>query len=241
MSDSVLVTNASDPNNTKRGKPRFAHLLTRTRSIRTDEGGPRKSKPSTPILTTPIQTTLQEDIPQIDGPNSPGGLRTAPLQQEKDRSFRDMMGSAIRNKSADRQPSHKSSVTSNLRGRADRDQHSLATSSSTNFRENPGSHLFANIKNTSSKAADGLGKAGKGLFNKMGRGSTSQTRDEPYDGKYECKVINLPLIEQTRQTRIAKRLEDSKDKTEFWMPALPWRCIEYDFLSLLLNLALTAV
>jgi len=36
----------------------------------------------------------------------------------------------------------------------------------------------------------------------------------------------LPLVEQTRKTRIAKRLEDSKDKTEFWMPALPWRCIE---------------
>lgn len=44
---------------------------------------------------------------------------------------------------------------------------------------------------------------------------------------YVCKVINLPLAEQTRLTRISKRLADSKDKTEFWMPALPWRCIDY--------------
>jgi hypothetical protein len=27
-------------------------------------------------------------------------------------------------------------------------------------------------------------------------------------------------------TRISTRLEQSRDKTEFWMPALPWRCIE---------------
>jgi hypothetical protein len=39
-------------------------------------------------------------------------------------------------------------------------------------------------------------------------------------------VINLPLVEQTRITRISKKIEASKDKTEFWMPSLPWRCIE---------------
>ncbi|KAK4691643.1 hypothetical protein P7C71_g5395, partial [Lecanoromycetidae sp. Uapishka_2] len=81
-----------------------------------------------------------------------------------------------------------------------------------------------NIKNTSSKAADGLGKAGKGLMGKFARsGSTTTKEDLPY----EIHVINLPLVEQTRRTRIAQRLADSRDKTEFWMPALPWRCIDY--------------
>ncbi|EGO51419.1 hypothetical protein NEUTE1DRAFT_88826 [Neurospora tetrasperma FGSC 2508] len=47
------------------------------------------------------------------------------------------------------------------------------------------------------------------------------------DEHYVLKVINLPLVEQTRLTRISKRLEDSRDKTEFWMPAFPWRAIDY--------------
>jgi hypothetical protein len=44
---------------------------------------------------------------------------------------------------------------------------------------------------------------------------------------YELKVLNRPLVEQTRLTRISKKLEDSRDKTEFWMPAFPWRAIDY--------------
>ena len=47
------------------------------------------------------------------------------------------------------------------------------------------------------------------------------------DEHYQLKVINKPLIEQTRLTRISKKLEDSRDKTEFWMPAFPWRAIDY--------------
>ena len=104
----------------------------------------------------------------------------------------------------------------------------LNNSSSGQFREGPtsSSHLFHNIKNTSSRAAGGLNKAGKGIFAKMGR-SGSNTVIAQEDPRYVCHIINLPLVEQTRKTRIAARLENSKDKTEFWMPALPWRCIEY--------------
>jgi hypothetical protein len=85
------------------------------------------------------------------------------------------------------------------------------------------------IKNTTvkaAKAAEGLGKAGNRFF----RNNRSANAASPYSADipptYHCTVINLPLIQQTRRTRIAKRLEDSKDKTEFWMPSLPWRCIE---------------
>ncbi|KAL8731513.1 MAG: hypothetical protein Q9166_003359 [cf. Caloplaca sp. 2 TL-2023] len=222
LSDTALVTTSTDTLNSRKSKPRFVHLLSRTRSIRTDEGGSRRSKP-----TTPTQTTLQEDVGQFDGSEESEGLKTAPLDMDNSRSFRDLMGSAIRNKSADRQPTNKPSTASNLRGRAAGEHRGLASPSSTIFRDGAGSKLFANIKGTSSKAADGLNKAGKGIFNKMGRSGSSNAREEVGDIHYRNTVINLPLVQQTRCTRIAKRLEDSRDKTEFWMPALPWRCIDY--------------
>ncbi|KAL8699848.1 MAG: hypothetical protein Q9224_001237 [Gallowayella concinna] len=197
-------------------------LTTSSLDVPDDEGGGRRSKP-----TTPIQTTLQEDVGQWDGREANRGLKTAPLDIDNSRTFRDLMGSAIRNKSADRQPTNKSNAASNLRDRSLGEHRGLASSSSTIFRDGAGSKLFANIKGTSFKAADGLNKAGKGIFNKMGRSGSSNTREEISDAHYQNTVINLPLIQQTRRTRIAKRLEDSRDKTEFWMPALPWRCIDY--------------
>ena len=60
---------------------------------------------------------------------------------------------------------------------------------------------------------------------KIGRSSSSNEKDVP-DNEYVFKVINLPLVEQTRITRISKDLGSCRDKTEFWMPSLPWRCIE---------------
>ena len=146
--------------------------------------------------------------------------KTAPLQP--DRSLRDMMGSNTRNRSADRESPSKNSQENLAIRREDR-----SISNSRVFRESGGahggSHIFSNIKITSSKAADGLGKAGKGILGKIARSGSSSAKEEE---RYVLRVINLPLVEQTRRTRIANRLEDSKDKTEFWMPALPWRCIE---------------
>lgn len=68
---------------------------------------------------------------------------------------------------------------------------------------------------------------GKGLFGKAGRSASTTERDPVDDEHYVLKVINRPLIEQARLTRISKRLEESRDKTEFWMPAFPWRAIDY--------------
>jgi len=85
-----------------------------------------------------------------------------------------------------------------------------------------GGSLFNGLKE--SRAAGFLSKK---LF-----GSSREDRFAPKepvidDEHYVLKVINLPLVEQTRLTRISKRLEDSRDKTEFWMPAFPWRAIDY--------------
>lgn len=218
---------AKQPNSSqgRKAKPRFGGLLTRTRSVRLDEGGGRKSKPTTPIRTTGPELVLQsEPCKEFERHQIPP--MTAPLQQ--DRSLRDMMSSSSRNRSADRQPPNNQSQENMTVRRDERAPvQGLSNSHSRVFRESGGahggSHIFSNLKNTSSKAADGLGKASKGIFGKIARSGSSNSKEEE---RYVPRVINLPLIEQTRRTRIAARLEDSKDKTEFWMPALPWRCIE---------------
>ena len=79
-------------------------------------------------------------------------------------------------------------------------------------------------KNVVSKAVS----TGGSLFNRLGKigRSSSNTEKEIPDSEYVIKVINQPLVEQTRFTRISKDLKKCRDKTEFWMPSLPWRCIE---------------
>ncbi|KAL2049157.1 hypothetical protein ABVK25_010586 [Lepraria finkii] len=225
LSDSMIVV--TTPTETAPGgrkpKPRFGTLLTRTRSTRLDDGG-RNSKPITPIHTAGPEIRMQYDGADEDDRHQPGP-KTAPLQQ--DRSLRDMMNSNARNRSADRQPQRDHSQENiPIRRREKAPSGGLSNSSSGGLREGGGSHLFTNIKNNTTKAADGLGKAGKGFFGKIARSGSSNAKEEEPE-RYVICVINLPLIEQTRRTRIAQRLEDSKDKTEFWMPALPWRCIDY--------------
>lgn len=194
--------------------------------MRMDENG-RRSKPP-----TPIQTASPDKLHQLDNPDD-SSLKSAPLPKDKDQSSQGKMGSAMRNRSEDRQPqSDRQHTQRNTQsGSTNRRNHhepiyGLTPSHSGSSREGTGSHLLTNIKNTSSRATDGLGKAGKGFLNKITRSGSSNSREAAEDEPYMCTTINLPLVEQTRRTRIAKRLEDSKDKTEFWMPALPWRCIE---------------
>lgn len=206
-SESVLAKTPTE--SLRKSKPRFVHLLNRTRSTRTEEGG-RKAK-----AVTPIRVNGPAELRNFDGSSDTGGLKTAPLQQDK--MFREMMGSAVRNKSADRQP-----AVQNEHGEPVRGPNAAVPREGVSAR----SHLMTNIKNTSTRAADGLGKARKGIFGKITRSGSSTGKEGMDDEPYVCSTINLPLVEQTRRTRIAKRLEDSKDKTEFWLPALPWRCIE---------------
>ncbi|KZF26798.1 hypothetical protein L228DRAFT_279952 [Xylona heveae TC161] len=200
----------------RRMKPRFTHLLTRSRSTRVDDASAKGRYPASARLLR-----VEDSGRALTAPET-GGLKTAPLH-DRDRSFRDMMHSTIRNRSADRHQS------------ADSEDESLASSkdnkkdinSSSSYRDGSGTSFLNNIKSSSSKAADGIGKAGKGIFIKLTRSGSSHEKEIVPDDNYVCTIINLPLIEQTRRTRISKRLEISRDKTEFWMPALPWRCIDY--------------
>lgn len=255
-SDDAVRHGKMESSQMKKPKPRFSNLITRTRSVRTDfmlppnvrsssayeDRGPsglsnsQKTKSITPIVTaSKPQPQLQidgadESLPRLNTPITPHTPMSAPLPQEranyhdKNISTGPNILSTSRNRSADRNQAYGEA------GQESRPSHSdFANAPSGGLREAPASssHLFSNIKNTSSRAAGGLNKAGKGIFAKMGR-SGSNTIITPEDQRYVCRIINLPLVEQTRKTRIAARLENSKDKTEFWMPALPWRCIEYE-------------
>jgi len=220
LSDSVVNTTSSEAYSGRRNKPRFAQLLTRTRSMKMDDTGGRRPKP-----TTPSRITVPVHLSELDAGMDPGGMRTAPLQRDRDQSFPDVGPSTIRNRSADRQTPSKDQATVPVGTLNNLPAQAPLVSVPSTTREGNGSHILTHLKNSSSKAAGGLGKASKGIFNKMTRSGSSSGKDgvEEYS---IFKVIRLPLVEQTRKTRIAKRLEDSKDKTEFWMPALPWRCIE---------------
>lgn len=92
-------------------------------------------------------------------------------------------------------------------------------------KEKDSRHAFVTgSKNVMSKAKTGGGNLLNRL-GKLGRTGSNHEKELP-DSEYVMKVINLPLIEQTRITRISKDLGSCRDKTEFWMPSLPWRCIE---------------
>ncbi|ODH45687.1 hypothetical protein GX48_08232 [Paracoccidioides brasiliensis] len=200
----------------KKSKPRFANILTRTRSIRVDDSSaPGKNyspqrRPSNGLLRL-------EEISNSNKDSQPP-LKTAPLQPDK--MFKDVMGSSVRNRSVDR-------AADDVLAKSQRGAHGGSMAPSSSLSQVSGASLFNNLKQSSSGAADRLGKAGKGFFGKITRSGSSNERELATDDTYTCRIINLPLVEQTRRTRISKRLEASKDKTEYWMPALPWRCIDY--------------
>jgi hypothetical protein len=212
-----LESNISQSVVSKKSKPRFG-LLNRSRSIKTDEATrPKPSAPQKLDLGSPTASSNRD--PQFSEP-----MKTAPIRNDhRERAFGDSFGSANRNRSADRPPVPERNQ-GNFPPRNNRPGGSLANSNS--FRDSTGTHLLSNLQLTGRGAADKLGKAGKGFLGRITRSGSSHERELVTDDNYTCSTINLPLIKQTRRTRIAKRLELSKDKTEFWMPALPWRCIE---------------
>lgn len=192
----------------QKNRSKLGGILTRSRSDRPGDEKKHKQRPMTVInLDVPLPPEPQDD--QYAGPP-----KTAPMKQ----SFRDQIQAAethsIRNRSADRM-GHEDS------------RHNATFGQPLGSAQRDGSSLFANIQQTGRGVGDRLGKAGRGLFNKMTRSGSTNERELVLDEHYVCTTINLPLVRQTRKTRIAKKLELSKDKTEYWMPALPWRCIDY--------------
>lgn len=229
-SDDAVVGTLTGDLTTKKSRARFG-FLNRTHSTHLDNGeDARKANPKIEMTDAPVERQNYTREPNHDRTipfDDSRAPRTAPLQQERDPGYQNMMDSAPRNHSADRRPSPQRYQIRSSPARPGNSSQRLTVSASTVSRDGDGSNLFSKtLKNTSSKAADGLGKAGK-FFIKIGRSGSSNSKEPADAAIYELVVIRLPLVEQTRRTRIAKKLQDSKDKTEFWMPALPWRCIEY--------------
>ncbi|KAI1415821.1 hypothetical protein F5Y13DRAFT_136829 [Hypoxylon sp. FL1857] len=211
-SDVSLVSTGEQETSSKKNKPNPFTLLGRNRSLKDRDGhSPKES----------ITIKLNEPERDTSGANMQP-LRTAPMNPDgNERSFRHMMNSTVRNHSADRALPR--DTQGNKEPRHDKDYYRSHTSSLRD--NNNGSTFFNGLKSSGSRAADMISK---GLFGRSGRSASTSDRDSAVDDEhYVLKVINLPLVEQTRLTRISKRLEDSRDKTEFWMPAFPWRAIDY--------------
>ena len=136
-----------------------------------------------------------------------------------------MMTSQLRNHSADRYQDNQDSSDENSTLALPPPKPKGSTRAHVREAAEAGSGFLTTFGN---RAADGFGRAGKALA-KLGRSGSGHQETSPSIPKkpYELKVINLPLVQQTRITRISKDLTKCRDKTEFWMPALPWRCIDY--------------
>ncbi|KAI0459307.1 hypothetical protein F5B21DRAFT_296592 [Xylaria acuta] len=206
---SLPPTTEHDAATLKKGKPKPFMLLGRNRSFKEPDD-------QSPQQNVAPQTREPEKLAAFD---EQPPLKTAPINPEAhDRSFRNMMNSSARNHSADRAFRD---TSLNKEYRNDKENRSQPPS----IRDNGGSTFFGGLRSSGSRAADMISK---GLFGKSGRSASTSEREPVVDDEhYVLKVINLPLVEQTRKTRISKRLEESRDKTEFWMPAFPWRAIDY--------------
>ncbi|PHH78296.1 hypothetical protein CDD80_7104 [Ophiocordyceps camponoti-rufipedis] len=199
---------ASTPPQGKKSRSKPFALLGRTKSVRDSREQGSLKDPS------PVGTAAASNVDLLDSA-SPGSAVTAP-----DRLLREMSNSTVRNGSQDRTPSRDAK---DHHGR-DRD---LRPPPPSQQKENGGGSTFlSGLRSSSTRAADMISK---GLFGKHPRNSGGGPDKESAvdDEHYALKVIILPLVEQTRLTRISKRLEHSRDKTEFWMPAFPWRAIDY--------------
>ena len=195
-------------------KHKFPNILSRSRSIKTEEA---------PALRTQTKPTRRNLAPTRDHVSPTDNPQTAPLEQ--DPTFREMMDSSQRNRSADRMA-------------VDSEDEAPKPPSSSSA-QGPGllSGFVDKSTKASSRAAGGInraGKAGNRFLGKFTRSGSSHEREVvPED--YKFKVITLPLVEQTRRTRLKKHMDLARDKTEFWMPALPYRCIEYASLPMSSN------
>jgi hypothetical protein len=193
-------------------------MLSRSRSVKGEEASASRTK-----LNKAPPPQLSPDVAGTWTTNGDGtSLKTAPL--EKGQSWRSLVGQGkMRTHSADRHDGGRRDDDYGPR----RDQVEQGSLTSSSYNESRGATLMSSIGSGARKVGGKMDSARKGIFGKLGRSSSNhETPTLVTNEPYVCKIIHKPLIEQTRLTRISSRLEQSRDKTEFWMPALPWRCIE---------------
>ncbi|KAJ4339105.1 hypothetical protein N0V87_003540 [Didymella glomerata] len=200
--------------------------LFRSKSIKGDENANSRGK----LNKAPpgqLSPEMGANWTVANGDGTP--LKNAPMDKGKTWGNKSSFGK-LRTHSADRHDAgqlvHRESDNGPVGPRRDKSEQGPLQSSSYN--DNKGASLMSSLGSGARKMGDKMDSARKGIFGKLGRShsnheSPTHVSNEPY----VYKVIHTPLVEQTRLTRISSRLEQSRDKTEFWMPALPWRCIDY--------------
>ncbi|KAG2165108.1 hypothetical protein VTO58DRAFT_108119 [Aureobasidium pullulans] len=210
-SASNLSSNNAKPKPAKKRMP----VLGRSKSLRAEDQlndlTDTKSKAKSPILKQSKHGVHSKSTPAIEMP---------PMQKPLPDNNRKFMG-IMRDRSQDRADADAGNKSKSKKDKSqDRDG---------NLYKNNNSSAFFDFRQSSSRATDGFTKASKGLLSKITRGGSNHGKPQPVtdDGDYVVQVLNKGLIEQTRLTRIAQSYDDCKDKTEFWMPALPWRAIDY--------------
>ena len=209
---------------TKRGgtKTKKQGTLFRSKSIKGDESAGSRGK-----LNKAPPPQLSPDLGATWNTNGDGtSLKPASTDKSKAWGNKSALGK-LRTHSADR---HDASQIVHREGDGGprRDKSEQGSLQSSSYNDNKGASLMSSLGSGARKMGDKMDSARKGIFGKLGRShsnheSPTHVSNEPY----VYKVIHTPLVEQTRLTRISSRLEQSRDKTEFWMPALPWRCIDY--------------
>ncbi|KAI1593672.1 rho gtpase activator protein [Pyrenophora tritici-repentis] len=208
---SGLSNDSSDPHpdSSKRTtiKPKKQGLLPRSKSIKEGEAAGSRTK-----LNKAPPGQLSPDIAASWATNGEGNgmpMKSAPMDK-------------------DRQDGSKQIPRDDDQRRDKAEQISLASNSYNSYNESKGHNFISKLGSGARNMGEKMDSARKGVFGKLGRSSSNHESQTPVTNEpYVCKIIHKPLIEQTRLTRISTRLEQSRDKTEFWMPALPWRCIDY--------------
>ncbi|KAA8623011.1 rho gtpase activator protein [Pyrenophora tritici-repentis] len=225
---SGLSNDSSDPHpdSSKRTtiKPKKQGLLPRSKSIKEGEAAGSRTK-----LNKAPPGQLSPDIAASWATNGEGNgmpMKSAPM--DKGQSWRHAGKGRLRTHSADRQDGSKQIPRDDDQRRDKAEQISLASNSYNSYNESKGHNFISKLGSGARNMGEKMDSARKGVFGKLGRSSSNHESQTPVTNEpYVCKIIHKPLIEQTRLTRISTRLEQSRDKTEFWMPALPWRCIDY--------------
>jgi hypothetical protein len=228
MTGSELRTNsaAGKPNDMSEDVEKRAHkskksgVLGRSKSIKIEDNNSRKLRANPPKISPDPAGSWTSN-----GDSAP--LKTAPLEGgqswRQNKTLQNSVFNKLRSHSADRhEQNHRDDDASSRKDKVE--QSSVASGS---YNESKGATLMSSLGSGARKMGEKMDSARKGVFGKLGRSHSNHERElqlpkEPY----LFKILHLPLVEQTRKTRISARLEASKDKTEFWMPALPWRCIE---------------
>ncbi|KAJ5020339.1 glycoside hydrolase family 13 protein [Bipolaris maydis] len=203
-----------------------------------------RSGASTPDLGRPVRTPnsdgsgsrakLNKVPPAQLSPDVAGSWTTngdgtplKPTTMDKGQSWRQMGMGKMRTHSTERQEAPKP-IPQNDDAGSRRDKSEQLSVASNSFNETKGHGFISKLGSGARNMGEKMDSARKGVF-RQACTKFEQPRDP--DARNERAICLQDHTQATNRTdetdQNIHRLEQSRDKTEFWMPALPWRCIDY--------------